>query len=68
MTLDAALLDAHARNDRRALVTLYAQAADAAPDLDASCFFLTQAYIFALEQAHEATGALHDRLQRHGRL
>ena len=66
--LDAALLAAHARGDRAALVTLYTQAADRVDDLDTACFYLTQAYIFALEIGAAQTAALHDRLAVHGRV
>jgi len=62
------LLAAHAAGDGAALVTLYTQAADRAPDLDSACFFLTHAYVFALELGHRDTAALHDRLARHGRI
>ncbi|GAW33202.1 hypothetical protein RA2_00238 [Roseovarius sp. A-2] len=65
--LDARMIRAHEAGDRRALIRLYAQAADTVNDLDASCFYLTHAYVFALEAgAHEA-GALHARLKAHGR-
>jgi len=62
------LLAAHARDDRAALITLYTQAADAAGDSDAMCFFLTHAYIFALELGDPAADGLHDRLRAHGRV
>ena len=65
--LQARLLAAHAASDGRALVELYAEAADAAPSLDAACFFLTHAYVFALETAHAEAPALHARLKAHGR-
>lgn len=68
MTLDEALLDAHARDDRAALVTLYSRAAEATDEVDATCFFLTQAYVFALETGHAATQPLHDRLKAFGRV
>lgn len=68
MTLDDRLLAAHATGDLRALVTLYAEAADAANDLDAACFYLTQAYIFALDTGDAAAGALAARLREAGRL
>ncbi|MDX8352191.1 hypothetical protein [Cognatiyoonia sp. IB215182] len=68
MTLDEALLDAHARDDRTALVTLYTRAADTAESIDATCFFLTQAYIFALETGDAASKSLHDRLRAFGRV
>ena len=62
------LLDAHARNDRAALVGLYTEAADAAPDLDAACFYLTHAYIFALEKGDPAAERLYHRLKTHQRV
>ena len=65
--LDAQLLDAHARHDHPALVILYALAAETAHDTDAACFYLTHAYIFALELGHPDTAALHAQLAAHGR-
>jgi hypothetical protein len=68
--LDAALLAAHAAGDERALVRLYADAARAAElarDVDRACFFLTQAYVFALASGASEAGALHARLLAHGR-
>lgn len=65
--LDARLLAAHARNDKAALVDLYTEAADTANDLDAACFYLTHAYIFALDTGAAAVPALHARLKAHGR-
>lgn len=62
------LLDAHARDDRAALVALYTEAADGAGDLDAACFFLTHAYIFALEVDDPTTDALYQRLHAEGRV
>ena len=67
-SLQDRLLAAHDRDDRAALVTLYAEAADQAADTDAACFFLTHAYIFALEQDHALTPALYQRLRDHGRV
>ncbi|WP_297771009.1 hypothetical protein [uncultured Roseovarius sp.] len=65
--LNAQMISAHEANDRRALIKLYAQAADSVNDLDTSCFYLTHAYVFALEAgAHEAH-YLHARLKAHGR-
>jgi len=66
--LDAMLLAAHAADDRRALVALYTQAADQANDVDAACFYLTHAYIFALDIGDPAAEALHARLKAHGRV
>lgn len=68
--LDAALLAAHAVNDLPDLVRLYTQAAnasEAARDVDAACFYLTHAYVFALESGAPETDALNHRLWRHGR-
>lgn len=67
ITLDAQLLAAHAAHDGNALVTLYAQAADDAPDTDSACFYLTHAYVFALELGHADTAILRARLVKHGR-
>lgn len=66
--LNAALIAAHARGNHRALVTLYTQAADAAHDVDQRCFYLTHAYVFALEQGHPDADALHARLAAEGRV
>lgn len=66
--LDTRLCAAHAAGDEPALVDLYTLTADAAPTLDAACFYLTQAYIFGLELGHPAVPALHDRLKTHGRV
>ncbi len=68
MTLDRDIMTAHERGDHSRLITLYTTAADLAPDTDTECYLLTYAYIFALEQGDEATGALFDRLRRHGRV
>lgn len=68
--LDRALLDAHARQDPVALVRLYTLAADErelARDTDAACFFLTQAFVFALESGGPRADELNRRLADHGR-
>lgn len=69
--LHAAMLAAHEANDSAALVRLYTQAADLAAettgDVDAACFFLTHAYIFALESGAAEAPALRARLVAHGR-
>jgi hypothetical protein len=67
-TLQDRLLSAHARDDRAALIGLYTEAADAAPDLDAACFYLTHAYIFALEKGDPAAERLYHRLKTHQRV
>lgn len=66
--LDARLLDAHARHDNPALVKLYALAAETAHDTDATCFYLTHAYIFALELGHPDTATVHAQLAAYGRV
>jgi hypothetical protein len=66
--LQKRLLDAHARDDRRGLVTLYTEAADQAADINAACFFLTHAYIFGLEADHPSVPALFARLKAHSRV
>ncbi|MGZ2257719.1 hypothetical protein [Roseobacter sp. A03A-229] len=47
--LDARLLAAHEADDRTALVQLYSEAADLAESDDARAFYLTHAYVFALD-------------------
>lgn len=65
--LDAALIAAHEKGDGPALVRLYTEAADQANDVDAECFFLTHAYVFALEAGAPEAVDLHARLKAHGR-
>ena len=70
LALDAALIDAHHRDDRGALVRLYASAGDlaeAAGDVDACCFYLTHAYVFALQEGAPEADGLHARLLAYGR-
>jgi hypothetical protein len=69
-TLDAALIQAHEAGDKPRLVVLYARAGDAAEaegNVDACCFYLTHAYVFALASDDPRAGALHARLLAHGR-
>ena len=49
------------------LVQLYAEAADQAGDVEAECFYLTQAYVFALQTGAPEADSLHARLKAHGR-
>jgi len=65
--LDADMLAAHEVGDRSALIRLYTQAADEANSLNAACFFLTHAFVFALEAGAAEATALHARLKAHGR-
>lgn len=66
--LNATILAAHARDDRRALIGLYSQAADQTNDINTACFFLTYAYIYALELGHPDADPLYARLDAHGRV
>jgi hypothetical protein len=61
------LLEAHARGDARALITLYTEAAETANDPVAHGFYLTHAYVFALEQGDPRARDLHARLKAQGR-
>ena len=67
-TLDARLLAAHARGDREALVRLYTEAANPAPTEDAQAFYLTHAYVFALESGDPVASELETRLRAMNRL
>jgi len=65
--LDARLLDAHEQGDAQVLITLYTEAAEAAPDDGARAFFLTHAMVFALEAGDPRAVALKARLVSLGR-
>jgi len=68
--LDAALLLAHEQNDHEQLVTLYRKAGLSCIDtknVDAGCFYLTHAYIFALELGSPKARELHQILVSYGR-
>ena len=68
--VDALIIDAHRCGDNAALVTLCAHAADRAEadgDPDAADFFLTQAYVYALEAGDKRAGDLNARLKARGR-
>ncbi len=68
--LDAALLLAHENNDSEQLVALYQKAGLScidAKNVDAGCFYLTHAYIFALEMGSPNAGELHKVLVSYGR-
>lgn len=67
---DAALLAAHAAGDHATLIQLYTAEADsreAAGDVDAACFYLTHAYVFALHAGAAQAHDLNRRLVTHGR-
>ncbi len=63
MTLNEELLEAHATNNISALVDLYTRAADQSENTSEICFFLTQAYIFSLDQDHPSQAVLYRRLK-----
>ncbi|MEM1352382.1 MAG: hypothetical protein AAGF27_08550 [Pseudomonadota bacterium] len=60
--LEQDLLAAHRENDRARLARLYAQAAEQAEDENARGFFLTHAYVFALEAGEPSAPALRTML------
>ncbi|MDG1737688.1 MAG: hypothetical protein P8L68_12630 [Paracoccaceae bacterium] len=66
-TLDQELLNAHERGDKSALVTLYSQAAEAATSDDAKYFYMTHAFIFALDVGHPNANLLRAELIAAGR-
>ena len=69
--LDAELLDAHSAGDGPRLASLYGEAADRfslAGNIDAACFYWTQALLFALEAGLDRAGYYAERLRRLGRI
>ncbi len=66
--LDAKLLEAHARDDRTALIALYAEASALSNEAVESAFFLTHAFVFALEAGDPRASGLHRRLKDMGRV
>ncbi|MEM9349612.1 MAG: hypothetical protein AAGA47_05080 [Pseudomonadota bacterium] len=67
-TLHQELLAAHTARDGERMIALYTQAADQTEDEDEEMFFLTHAYIFALEAGHATAPILRARLQEKGRI
>jgi hypothetical protein len=68
--LHAALLRAHLHGDLTDLVTLYSEAGKQALDagrIDAACFYLTHARVFAMEAGDRREGALRALLCAYGR-
>lgn len=65
--IEAALLEAHASGNKAALSVLYARAADAEIDPEAQAFYLTQAYVFALDTGAPTAKVLHASLVALGR-
>lgn len=69
--IETALLCAHEAADGPRLAGLYAEAADAihaGGDEDAACFYLTQAFVFALEAGMPDAELYAVRLRELGRL
>lgn len=68
--LNAELLAAHAAGDKPAIMRLYRQAGNqmlAEGATDAGCFYLTHAYIFALDCGSADATEIHRILVAHGR-
>ena len=68
--LDKALIAAHEMGDHGELVQLYRQASAymlTRGQVDAGCFFLTQAYVFALEIGAAEAPEIRRILVTHGR-
>ena len=65
--LDAKLLAAHATGDKFALVSLYAEAAEATADPARAAFYLTHAWVFALESDDPRAETYRERLAEQGR-
>ncbi|MCW9042338.1 MAG: hypothetical protein OQK05_03250 [Pseudopelagicola sp.] len=61
--LDSRLLAAHATGDTLSLVTLYREAAEHAQEDEARGFYLTHAYVYALEAGHHMSPDLHAMLR-----
>lgn len=66
-TLNAAMLAAHEARDGPALARLYRMAADQADDPQAAGFYLTHAFVFALEAGMAEAVDINRRLVAAGR-
>lgn len=66
--LEKNLLEAHARSDLVALSRLYTRAAESEKDPDARAFFLTQAWVYALDAGMDEASHLHATLAAWGRV
>ena len=69
-SLGDALMAAHTDGDTTKLAHLYAQAGERAlalQDIEAGCFYMTHAYVFALSAGLPEAGAYNQILVAHGR-
>lgn len=66
--LNERLLAAHDADDRSALIALYTEAGDTARSETARGFYLTHAYVYALEAGDSRADALRARLAAMGRV
>ncbi|MEM9344271.1 MAG: hypothetical protein AAGA87_14610 [Pseudomonadota bacterium] len=64
---EAALIAAHAARDAPTLVQIYRAHAESLGDEDAAAFYMTQAYVWALEGGMPEARELHDWLKARGR-
>lgn len=70
LEIERLMLSAHERHDHDALVLLYHRAADfrfAESNLEAACFYLTHAYVYALETGSDLAEIIRQALAEHGR-
>lgn len=65
MTLNERLLAAHDASDPKSLAALYAEAADGA-ETDAAAFYLTHAWVFALDAGLDDAALYEARLRDRG--
>lgn len=68
--LDDRLREAHEADDVARLIALYTEAADrreADGEVDAACFYLTHAFVYALQAGDPAAELLQRRLWTYGR-
>ena len=68
--LDQQLLAAHEQGDADALCALYLEAGENAErrgEIEAACFYLTHAYVFALEAGSPSAKEINRKLVEYGR-
>ncbi|MGH1480218.1 MAG: hypothetical protein ACRBM6_16095 [Geminicoccales bacterium] len=70
--LEATIRDGHRTDDQAGLADAYAQGAalyERQGEINAACFFWTQAYIIALDAgADQLAGTMSSKLETHGRM